>query len=225
MTQVRLTANDMVSSVRAITDTDATDVTDAVIKLYLRDGFNRIIDLERRWNFLEVSFSFTTVADQSNYVIDNYTAYDMREVVSILDADNARLEYISYDAAEEEFLVPSAASGDPRFYSMWANEIHIFPAPTAAIPLIVRGYRIPDDWVTAGTTVPDGPVQFDIALVYYAISRIYQSQEEAQTAAIYNNSFAEAISVARKDLTRAPSAAPVVFAGGKNLRRFKGSDW
>ena len=91
MTQVRLTANDMVTNVRAITDTDATDVTDAVIKLYLRDGFNRIIDLERRWNFLEVSFSFTTVANQSAYTIDNYTAYDMREVVSILDADNARL--------------------------------------------------------------------------------------------------------------------------------------
>lgn len=225
MTQVRLTATNMVSNVRAITDTDATDVTDAVIKLYLRDGFNRIIDLERRWNFLEVTFSFTTVANQSAYTIDNYTAYDMREVVSIVDADNARLEYIGYDVAEEEFLVTSPTSGDPLFFSMWANQIHIFPTPNAAIPLVVRGYRLPDDWVTASTTTPDCPVQFDIPLVYYAISRIYQSQEEIQTAAVYNNSFAEAISVARKDLVRAPSATPVVFAGGKSVRRFKGSDW
>jgi hypothetical protein len=225
MTQVRLTADDMVASVRAITDTDTTDVTDAVIKLYLRDGFNRIIDLERRWNFLEVTFSFTTVVNQSAYTIDNYTTYDMREVISIVDADNARLEYIGYDVAEEEFLVTGPTSGDPLFFSMWANQIHIFPTPNAAIPLVVRGYRIPDDWVTAGTTTPDCPVQFDIPLVYYAISRIYQSQEEVQTAAVYNNSFAEAISVARKDLVRAPSATPVVFAGGKSVRRFKGSDW
>jgi hypothetical protein len=64
MAQVRMTRTDIINSVRAITEMDASDVSDALIQLYIRDGYNRIIDLERRWNFLEVSFTFNTVADQ-----------------------------------------------------------------------------------------------------------------------------------------------------------------
>jgi hypothetical protein len=224
MAQVRMTRTDIINSVREITEMDSADVSDAILQLYMRDGYNRIIDLERRWNFLEVSFNFNTVANQQDYTINDYTAYDMREVISILDQDNARLDYISYDVAEEQFLVLEESSSDPLFYSMWADKIHLFPVPSAVIPLTVRGYRTPNDWVTDNTIV-DGPDAFDIPLVYYVVSRVYQAQEEAQTAAIYQGSFNEAIAVARKDLTRPPSAAPTVFAGGPRMRRWKGRDW
>lgn len=224
MAQVRMTRSDIISSVRAITEMDAADVSDAVIQLYIRDGYNRIIDLERRWNFLEVSFSMTTTADQQAYTINDFTAHDVREVVSILDQDNVRLDYISYDVAEEQFLVSEESFSDPQFYSMWADQIHLFPVPSSVITLLVRGYRTPNDWVTDNTIV-DGPDAFDIPLVYYAVSRIYQAQEEAQTAAIYERSFADAIALARRDLTRPPSAAPVVLAGGPRIRRWRGSDW
>ena len=224
MAQVRMTRTDIVNSVRAITEMDAADVSDAVIQLYIRDGYNRIVDLERRWNFLEVSFTFNTVVNQQAYTINDYTAYDMREVISLVDPDNARLAYISYDTAEEQFLGPVPLVGQPLFYSMWADQIHLFPTPIDTFPLTCRGYRTPNDWVTDNTAV-DGPDAFDIPLVYYAVSRIYQAQEEAQTAAIYERSFNEAIALARKDLTRPPSASPTVLAGGPRIRRWKGTDW
>ena len=224
MSQVRMNRTDIINSVREITEMDSSDVSDAIIKLYMRDGYNRIIDLERRWNFLEVTFTFNTVANQQSYAINDYTAYDMREIISLVDPDNARLSYISYDVAEEEFLGPMPVLGQPLFYSMWADEIHLFPTPIDAFTLTARGYRTPNDWVTDDTTV-DGPDAFDIPLVYYVVSRIYQAQEEAQTAAIYQGSFNEAIAIARKDLTRPPSAAPTVFAGGPRIRRWKGTDW
>jgi len=224
MAQVRMTRTDIVNSVREITEMDSSDVSDAILQLYMRDGYNRIIDLERRWNFLEVSFSMTTTANQQAYTIDDFTTHDMREVVSILDEDNARLDYISYDVAEEQFLVLEQSVSDPLFYSMWNNQIHLFPIPNAAITLLVRGYRTPTDWVTNDTVV-DGSDAFDIPLVYYVVSRIYQAQEEAQTAAIYQGSFNEAIAIARKDLTRPPSATPVVFAGGPRIRRWKGTEY
>lgn len=220
----RETANSIVAHIRDITELDTSDVSTSVLKLYMRDGYNRIIDLERRWNFLEVSFTFNTIADQNAYTINDYTAYDMREIVSMVDPDNARLSYISYDVAEEQFLGPMPVLGQPLFYSMWADQIHLFPTPIDAFALTVRGYRNPDDWITDGTIV-DGPDAFDIPLVYYVISRIYQSQEELQTASIYENSFNEAISLARKDLTRPPSATPTIFAGGPRIRRWKGLDW
>ena len=224
MAQVRMTRTDIVNSVRAITEMDSSDVSDAVLQLYIRDGYNRIIDLERRWNFLEVSFSMTTTAEQKAYTINDFTAHDMREVISILDQDNVRLDYISYDVAEEQFLVSEESFSDPQFYAMWADQIHLFPVPSSTITLLVRGYRTPNDWVTDNTAV-DGPDAFDIPLVYYAVSRIYQAQEEAQTAAIYERSFNEAIALARKDLTRPPSASPTVLAGGPRIRRWKGTDW
>ena len=224
MSQVRMTRTDIINSVREITEMDSSDVSDAILQLYIRDGYNRIIDLERRWNFLEVSFSMTTTTNQQAYTLNDFTADDVREVVSILDQDNARLDYISYDVAEEQFLVSEESFSDPQFYSMWADQIHLFPVPSSVITLLVRGYRAPNDWVTSDTIV-DGPDAFDIPLVYYAVSRVYQAQEEAQTAAIYQGSFNEAIAIARKDLTRPPSATPMVLAGGPRIRRWKGSDW
>lgn len=224
MSQVRMNRTDIINSVREITEMDSSDVSDAILRLYIRDGYNRIIDLERRWNFLEVSFTMNTVANQQAYTINDYTAYDMREIISIVDPDNARLSYIAYDVAEEEFLGPMPVLGQPLFYSMWADQIYLFPTPIDAFTVTVRGYRTPNDWVTDDTTV-DGPDAFDIPLVYYAVSRVYQAQEEAQTAAIYQGSFNEAIAIARKDLTRPPSAAPTVFAGGPRIRRWKGTDW
>jgi hypothetical protein len=203
---------------------DSSDVSDAILSLYLRDGYNRIIDLERRWNFLEVSFTLNTTIDQQAYTINDFTGDDIREVVSIVDPDNARLSYIAYDVAEEQFLGPNPVLGQPLFYSMWADQIHLFPTPVDAVELTVRGYRTPNDWVTDDTVV-DGPDAFDIPLVYYVVSRVYLAQEEVGTASQFERSFAEAIALARKDLTRPPSAAPTVFAGGPRMRRWKGTDW
>lgn len=48
MAQTRLTKADILQAVRDITELDSTDVPDSLLTLYLRDGYNRIIDLERR---------------------------------------------------------------------------------------------------------------------------------------------------------------------------------
>lgn len=225
MSQTRMNRSDILTSVRNITEMDTNDVSDATLSLYLRDGYNRIIDLERRWNFLEVSFTMTTVVNQTAYTINDFTNDDIREVVSIVDDNYSRLEFISYDEAEIMFRENNATgSSRPMFYSVWADQIHLFPKPNAVINLSVRAYRTPSDWVTNNSTV-DGPDAFDIPLVYYVVSRVYQSQEELTTAGAYERSFNDAIVLARRDLTRPPSAAPVVFAGGHGKRLWKGSDW
>lgn len=219
-----MTLNDIITKVREVTELDSTDVPTSVITMYIRDGYNQIINLERRWSFLECKFSMTTTANLGEYTIDDFTTDDIREVISIVDDEGTRLEYISYDEAEDLFLDVTAPIKRPIMYSMWAGKIYLFPKPNAVYTATVRAYRYPNDWVTAGTTV-DGPASFDIPLVYYAVSRIYQSQEELQTAMKYEQSFAEAISMARRDLTRPPSNSPVVFAGGSRKRLLRGSDW
>ncbi len=224
MAQVRMTLNDIVTKVREVTELDSTDVPTTVISMYIRDGYNQIINLERRWTFLECKFNMTTTPNVGEYEINDFTTDDVREVISIVDDEGTRLEFISYDEAEDLFLYVTTPIKRPIMYSMWAGKIYLFPTPNAAYTATVRAYRYPEDWVTTNSIV-DGPAVFDIPLVYYAVSRIYQSQEELQTAMKYEQSFAEAISMARRDLTRPPSNSPVVFAGGAKKRLMRGSDW
>lgn len=221
MPQTRMTKTDIINAVREITEMDSSDVSDTVLNIYLRDGYNRIIDLERRWSFLECSFSLTTVAGQDDYTVDDYTADEIREVIAVLDDDGERLTYISYDDAEDVLLDQPVTTGDPVFYSFWGGKMFLFPTPDSAVTFSVRAYRYPTDWVTNNTS-PDGVASFDMALVYYAISRIYQAQEELNTAATYERMYADTVTLARRDLTRPPSSTPVVFAGNKYFRAYKG---
>ena len=97
MPQARMNLNDIITKVREVTELDSTDVPTSVITMYIRDGYNQIINLERRWSFLECKFNMTTTANVGEYTIDDFTADDIREVISIVDDEGTRLEYISYD--------------------------------------------------------------------------------------------------------------------------------
>lgn len=221
MPQARMNKTNIINAVREITEMDSADVSDSVLSIYVRDGYNRIIDLERRWSFLESSFTLTTVVGQEDYTVDDFTADEIREVIAVVDNENNRLSYVSYDDAEDVLIDSVLTTGIPNFYSFWGGKMFLFPAPETVIPLSVRAYRYPTDWVT-NNTVPDGVASFDMALVYYAISRVYQAQEELNTAATYERMYSDTVTLARRDLTRAPSSAPMVFAGNKNFRAFKG---
>lgn len=224
MPQTRLTKANILDAVRDITELDADDIPDSLLTLYLRDGYNRIIDLERRWNFLETTFTLTCTVGQQAYTINDFTADDIREVISVVKPNSLRLSYIDYDEAEAQFLAVETPQGRPMFFSFWNDQIHLFPKPTEAYELTVRAYRHPEDWVS-DETFPDGPDAFDLPLVYYVTSRVYQSQEEMGVAQEYERAFADGVTLARRDLMRPESYSPMVFAGGKAIRRWKGTDW
>ena len=80
-----MTASALRDTVRDITDLDVEDLPDSLLNLYLRDGYYRILDLEKRWVFLEKSFTFSTVAEQRAYTISAFTADPMSQIVSIID--------------------------------------------------------------------------------------------------------------------------------------------
>lgn len=216
----RMTPADIRSAVRSVMDLDATDLPDAIINLYMRDGYQHIINLERRWRFLEHSFSFNSVVGQRSYNIDLITAQPLREIISIVvnDSTGNRLELVSFDEAESRYTGALDTPNRPLFYAVWQDQIHLFPKPDIAYPLTVRAYRDPIDWVT-GNTYVDAAESLHFPIVYYIVSRVYQTQENAPMAQMYKQSFDESVSIARKDLTRPDSAAPLVLSGGKTGRR------
>jgi hypothetical protein len=101
-----MTATSLRQTVRDITDLDVGDLPDSLLNLYIRDGYYRILDLEKRWAFLEKSFTFNTVAEQREYTIANFTADPISQVVSVIDSTGVgtRLDMVGHDTAEETYM-------------------------------------------------------------------------------------------------------------------------
>lgn len=221
-----MTAADLRSTVREITDLDIEDLPDSLLNLYLRDGYYRVLDLEKRWVFLEKSFTFNTVAEQRAYDISAFTSDPISQIVSIVDESGIglSLDMVAYDMAETTYVGAYDTSGDPLFYAIWEGKIHLFPKPNNVRTLKVRGYREPIDWVGEDDVVDASP-NLHFALVYYACSRIYQRLEDTVMAAEYKRSFDEAVLLASKNIQKPSSHAHMVLSAGQTKNRPTFNGW
>lgn len=200
-----------------IMDLEDVDLPGALVVQFIKDGFDRIINLERRWPFYETTYTLNTVASQRDYPISGIGSGDLREVVSILDNSSAgnRLNIVSLDEAEAvwhgSFDVPTR----PLLYAEWGEVIKLYPRPDTVYPLTIRGYRKPSyTWATDLTLSPDCDERFHTALAYYAISQAYKRQEDSEMTQMYKQSFDEAVSLAKQDIMRPPSHRPMIMSRG-----------
>lgn len=221
-----MTATSLRQTVRDITDLDSDDLPDSLLNLYIRDGYYRILDLEKRWSFLEKSFTFSTVAEQRDYTIANFTADPISQVVSIIDSTGVgtRLDMVGHDTAEQTYMGSYDTSGDPLFYSVWEGKVHLYPKPNNVRTLSVRAYREPIDWQTTGGAVDASP-NLHFALVYYACSRVYQRLEDAVMADAYKRSFDEGVALARTNIMKPTSHAHMVLSAGRTKGRPTFNGW
>jgi hypothetical protein len=99
-----ITLTTLRTQVRAMADLDEEDLPDTIIDQFAREGFQRIYALERRWPYLQESYTFNTVASQREYTIS--TIGDIREIISVVDSSTSgnRLTLIDYNNAEDIWL-------------------------------------------------------------------------------------------------------------------------
>lgn len=208
------------AAARTITELDAVDASDGTLDLYIKDGYDRVMSLERRWPWLETSATLTTVTDQRDYPMSLIGAGDLREITSLLNPSRqTRLTLISYDQGEETFIATNSdAVGEPRFYSVWAGNVQLWPKPDSAYTLLVRGYRKPSNWHLSDGVEVDADDRLHAALVYYAVAQLYQLQEDVEIASFYRGTFEEAVKLAHNDIMRVPSHVPLVLSGGEPRR-------
>lgn len=221
-----MTATVLRQTVRDIVDLDTEDLPDSLLNLYIRDGYYRILDVEKRWTWLETTFTFNTVQGQRAYTIANFTADPISQVVSIVDNSDigSRLDMVGYDMAEATWNGTTDTNGDPLFYAVWNGQIHLFPKPDNARTLTCRGYREPIDWQTTGGAVDAAP-SLHFPLVYYAVSRVYQRLEDAQMAAVYKQSFDEGVALARNNIMKPNSHGQLIMAHGQTRGRPTFDGW
>lgn len=202
--------------VRNISDLDTTDLPNSVLDDFVKEAFQRIIVLERRWPKYQETYTFNTVANQRAYTIA--TIGDIREVISLVDTSTSgsRLTMIPYDNAEEIWLGNTDVASRPYFYALWDSALHLYAKPDAVYSITVRAYRNPlYTWLTTITNPIDCDEWFHILLVYFVLSRVYQRQEDPELSQMYLKSFEEGVAMARRDLMKTPSARPMLLSGGR----------
>ena len=211
-----ITLTTLRSQVRDMSDLDETDLSDAVIDQFAREGFQRIYALERRWPILQETYTFNTVANQREYTIS--TIGDIREIISVVDTSTqgARLTLIDYNDAESIWLGNLDVASRPYFYSFWDKKICLWAKPDIVYPMTVRAFRNPVyTWLTNINEDIDLDEFFHAILPYFVLARVYQRQEDSDLANMHMKSFEEGVAFARRDLMKASSAQPVVMSGGK----------
>ena len=204
------------SKIREIVDLDQQDVSDTLLNMYIKDGFERIIALERRWPSYQKTFNLSTVAGQRAYPMNAIGDGNLREVISLVDtsAVGNRLEFISYDDAEAVWVGSYDQTSRPLYYTFWEDQIHLWPKPDAVYPLVVRGYRKSNDWSSSDSTQVDADARLHQSLVYYGVAQIYQLQEDVELATFYRKTFDEAVRLAVSDIMRPSSQRPFAVSDG-----------
>ena len=211
-----ITLTQLRTQVRNMADLDEVDLPDSIVDQFAREGFQRIYALERRWPYLQETYTFNTVVGQREYTIS--TIGDIREIISVLDTSSsgARLTLIPYDNAEEIWLGNTDVPSRPYFYSFWDKKIQLWAKPDAVYPITVRAYRNPVyTWLSDPDETIDLDEWFHALLPYFVLGRVYQRQEDAQLAQMHLNSFEQGVGLARRDLMKASSAQPVIMSGGR----------
>ena len=207
---------DVRTMVRNISDLDSVDLPNTIIDNAVKEAFQRIIALERRWPKYQETYTFNTVASQRPYTIS--TIGDIREVISLVDTSSAgsRLTMIPYDNAEDIWLGNTDVPSRPYFYAIWDAQLHLYPKPDAVYAITLRAYRNPVyTWLTNTSEAIDLDEWFHILLAYFVLARVYQRQEDPELSAMYLRSFEEGVAMARRDLMKTPSARPLLMSGGR----------
>ena len=211
------TAAELKDFVYNILDIDSADLPTSLVYQYLKDGFQRVINLERRWPFLETTYTLNTTANQRDYAVSVIGSGDLREIISVVDTSSSgnRLSLISIDEAEAVWHGSFDTPSRPLFFSEWSETIKLYPKPDTVYALVIRGYRKPSYTPFATTTLEvDCDERLHTAIAYYAISQAYKRQEDNEMASIYKQSFEEAVALARKDMMRASGHRPMIMSKG-----------
>lgn len=217
-----ITLTTLRDQVRDMADLDETDLSNALIDQFAREGFQRIYALERRWPILQESYTLNTIANRREYTISSIG--DIREIISVVDtsAMGARLTLIDYNQAEETWLGNLDVASRPYFYSFWNNKIQFWAKPDGIYPITIRAFRNPlYTWLDDTSEEIDLDEWFHAILPYFVLARVYQRQEDEELATMYMKSFEEGVAFARRDLMKASSAQPVVMSGGKQYPTMK----
>lgn len=196
-------------AVRRQLEIDELDLPNDQVDIYIREAFTRTIQVEDAWPFFETDWEFTVAAGSSSHPLPS----DVNAVASARrDGFRGRLQYISHEMAEDSLPL---GSGTPKFFSVWGEQMYLWPRPDADVDVVLRGWRKPRNWVSEGAGgVIDADERLHLPLIYYACGLYKAFEEDEVLEQTYTSRWASGVSEARGAIMRPDHHRPLVLSGG-----------
>lgn len=212
-----LTLQNIRDHVRTSLDVDTTDIPDAILDQWIRDGWRRVIRRVRRWPFMEKLTTLNTVGGTANYTYATINA-NCEEIID-LNGPNWRIRQKSPELAERVYPRSYTGQGEPVIWSRWQDTVTLYPTPGAVYSIQVRYYEKPIEWVTGGaaSTPSQLPDDFHDLIAIWALHRAHAQQEDLDLAAYQKKVFDENLETLRKAFEHRFVDNPLVLGGD--------SDW
>jgi len=196
-------------------DVDERDLPDTVLNVYLQEAFDRTMAMSNHWPRSETTWRVALIPGLLSVTLP--PDLNTPSLTSVLvEAGGYRLTAINHELAEMNYAnLNNAADTNPLYFSVWGNEMFLWPRISKAEPLdlIVRGYRQPV-WDNAASTIPDLDPRLHVTLAYFALSLAYAQQEDDVLEAAYLARWNRDLMQQIKTIMEPVHARPLVMHGG-----------
>jgi len=195
-------------------DMDDEELPNAMLDSYLSEAYMRTMSMENRWPSLETSWTLTR--PDGDVEVPLPADCDPAGLFSVRDIESGRrLTQVSSEQAENSFRVGDQPTTWPAYYTIWGNELRLWPDPNGARELSLRGYRYPADWIAGGAgAVPDCDTRLHFLLCHYAIALAYAQQEDEVLEDVYMKRWQASFAAAHSAICNPRHNRPLVLNGG-----------
>ena len=202
--------------IRSVVDIDSSDISDDVLNRFLGEGYDLIVYSDKRWPFYEVQDTFSTVADQKDYSLAEVgvnITNGLREI-NALRTDNHVITFVGRDEGDVVYPIETNTTGEPWWWSFWAESVRLYPTPSSVLTVSVRGYGDPTAFGagSADTVSPsDLPTPFHVVIATYGLARAYEQQEDPTMANQYFAIFQQEFTNLKARYDDMPAPQPVLL--------------
>ena len=193
--------------VRKITRTETHDVADATLDLYLDEGYAEIVSNRPwPWTYVDTPEDVTLVAGTNEYDLDD----TVRRVVTVIELEQRyALTNISInDWARRQESISSTSR--PVWYVYQNGKLKLWPVPATTDTLQVYYHAFPV-WVADD---PAFDASFHTAIADWAMSRLWEQEEDMEKADDYRQRFEVKLNRMGKFYNTEMLDRPMIFGGG-----------
>lgn len=141
--------------------------TDTALRVIVLSWANRVIkDVCSRhphWVWLENTSTFNTVIDQLTYDLPSDIDLSGRKVFTVRQKTSpVKLVYVNQRRFDELESDPTISTGNPYIYTLWANQIRLWPVPSSVMTMYMRYMKRAATALTdSASSTTDIPEKFD----------------------------------------------------------------
>jgi hypothetical protein len=210
--------------------TENVDIQIDLVNGFIKEGFQKVVALSVRWPYYQTTYGIAVLQNTRAYTSFTQTQptaigsstkaiTDIAQIIAVVNSDSAyagnALIYIDQARAESLWVGTNDQPGPPAYYSVWANQLNIWPLPDNNYSFTIRGYRNPSlAWLSDDNALIDISPQLQLPLVNYVMARVFQYQEDNEMANAYMRNFEQGIAVLENNLTAPNSNRQLIMSGG-----------